>query len=63
MSLVWGVESVYGDIQMDTDQALSSAVQMFLRHKQIKLGDTVVMTAGYPVGTAGNTNLILVRTV
>lgn len=63
MSLVWGVEATYADMQMDTDQALSTAVQMFLRHKLIKLGDTVVMTAGYPVGTAGNTNLILVKTV
>ncbi|MES1228049.1 MAG: pyruvate kinase alpha/beta domain-containing protein, partial [Armatimonadota bacterium] len=63
LSLVWGVEAVNADMQMDTDQAMSLAIQLFLRHKSLKLGDTVVITAGYPVGAAGNTNLILVRTV
>lgn len=63
LSMVWGVQAVNAEMQVDTDQAMSLAVQLFLRHRQLKLGDTVVITAGYPVGAAGNTNLILVRTV
>lgn len=63
MSIVWGVEALCGEPQEDTDHSIDYAIDLFLRQKSIRVDDTVIITAGYPVGAAGNTNLILVKTV
>ncbi|MBV6458932.1 MAG: Pyruvate kinase [Fimbriimonadaceae bacterium] len=63
MALVWGVESLTIAAPRSTDDAVAAAIDAFLRHKKLRVGDTVVVTAGIPPGTAGHTNLILVETV
>lgn len=58
-----GVFAALIDAPLNTDDAIRSTVNVFLRHKQVKVGDKVVVTAGVPVGQAGNTNLIEVITI
>jgi pyruvate kinase len=63
LAVVWGVESVRIPLPQSTDSIVNEAVDALLDHKRIKIGDTVVLTAGVPAGTAGNTNLILTQVV
>ncbi|MBS1718702.1 MAG: pyruvate kinase [Armatimonadetes bacterium] len=63
LALVWGVESVIVGLPKDTDQSAHDAIQAFCRKKRLKVGDTVIFTAGAPAGRAGNTNLIMIQTV
>lgn len=61
LALVWGVTPVFGEEQQTTDAMFESAVKGALSTGQVSLGDTVVITAGVPVGLAGSTNLIKIH--
>jgi len=63
MSVVWGVEAVHMALPGSTDEQIDNAIEAFLRRKRLKVGDTVIVSAGVPAGTPGNTNLIMVRKV
>ncbi len=63
LSVVRGVHSLIVDPPLDTDDAIRSTVNVFLRRRLISIGDQVVVTAGVPVGQPGNTNLIQVLKV
>lgn len=63
MAAVWGVEAILVDKPASTDDGVERAIQAFMKCRRLKVGDTVVITAGTPPGTAGGTNLVLVRTV
>lgn len=63
LSVVRGVHALLVDPPLNTDDAIRATVNAFLRRKLIGIGDTVVVTAGVPVGQPGNTNLIQVCTV
>jgi pyruvate kinase len=63
MAVVWGVEALSTPMPRSTDDVVELAIDAFLRHKRVKVGDQVVVTAGIPPGTPGGTNLILVRTI
>lgn len=63
MSVVWGVEAILTSRPDSTDENVRHAVEAFVRHKRIKSGETVLVTAGVPAGTPGNTNLILSHVV
>ncbi|MBS1708372.1 MAG: pyruvate kinase [Armatimonadetes bacterium] len=63
LALVWGVEAILSDPPLNTDDSIAKAVDSFLRHKRLKVGDLVVVTAGVPAGRPGNTNMILVQHV
>ncbi len=63
MSVVWGVEAVHMALPGSTDEQIDNAIDAFVRRKRLKVGDTVIVSAGVPAGTPGNTNLILVRKV
>lgn len=60
LAICRGVQSTIVSAPLTTDDAVRSAVNAFLRAKRIKVGDSVVVTAGVPVGQPGNTNLISV---
>lgn len=62
-ALVWGVESLNMPPTSNTDEAVEFLVQSFKARKLLKAGDRVVVTAGVPPGTPGNTNMVLVKTV
>ncbi len=63
LSIVRGVHALVIDTPLNSDDAIRSAVNGFLRHKHLKVGDLIVVTAGVPIGVPGNTNLIEVLTV
>ena len=63
LSMVWGVVATYCDTPTNTDESIAIAVDVFLRHRNLKADELVVITAGIPAGEPGNTNLILVQRV
>ncbi|WP_206810347.1 pyruvate kinase [Paradesulfitobacterium ferrireducens] len=63
LSLQWGVEPILVEESSGTDQLLSTAVNAALTKKLLTTGDTVVITAGVPVGKVGGTNMIKVQVV
>ncbi len=63
MSVVWGVEAVHMALPGSTDEQIDNAIDAFVKRKRLKVGDIVIVSAGVPAGTPGNTNLIMVRKV
>jgi pyruvate kinase len=63
MSLVWGVECALTKLPRTSDDQISNTVNTFLASKRLKIDDRIIVSAGVPPGTAGNTNMILVLTV
>ncbi|GMK38458.1 pyruvate kinase [Paenibacillus sp. CCS19] len=61
LALVWGVVPAYGAEAETTDGMFETAVKGALATGIVGLGDTVVITAGVPVGRAGTTNLIKIH--
>ena len=60
MNLCWGVTPI-GILQEDTaDHLFMTAIQTAKREGLIAEGDTVVLTAGVPLGVSGKTNMIRV---
>lgn len=63
LSLTWGVEALLSEKIFSTDEVIANAVEISKAHGYVKSSNTVVLTAGVPVGLAGSTNLIKVQTV
>jgi pyruvate kinase len=63
LALYWGVQPLLVAPTTNTDEMLSKTVQGALEAGWIQKGQTVVITSGVPVGTAGHTNLIKVQKV
>ncbi len=58
LAICWGVVPVLTGEVTSTDRILSMACQVAVREHLVKEGDTVVITAGVPIGRTGHTNLI-----
>jgi pyruvate kinase len=58
LSVVWGVDAIHMPLPKSTDEIVKKAMEGFVRHKRLKTGDSVIVTAGVPPGP-GKTNLIL----
>ncbi|NBD26079.1 pyruvate kinase [Paenibacillus glycinis] len=63
LALIWGVLPVLGTPAETTDAMFDIAVQGGINSGLVKLGDTVIITAGVPVGRSGSTNLIKIHTI
>jgi pyruvate kinase len=63
LSTVWGVQAKMVTPPDTTDDAVANGIDAFLRSRDLKIGDMVVITAGVPAGRPGNTNMIRVQTV
>jgi len=63
LQLVWGVQPVSGVPATTTDEMFDIAVDGAIRSGIVRLGDTIVITAGVPVGRSGTTNLIKIHNV
>jgi len=63
LALVWGITPLLNQSQPTTDELIAGAVGAALAAARVQRGDTVVITAGAPVGRAGMTNLIKVETL
>ncbi|MGN7454703.1 pyruvate kinase [Paenibacillus pasadenensis] len=61
LNLTWGVIPTKGVAADTTDEMFNFAVEGALGTGLVSLGDTIVITAGVPVGRAGTTNLIKVH--
>lgn len=60
MSLSWGVTPVWIARESSADDLFDEAVRTAEEAGYIKKGDTVVLTAGVPLGISGRTNMIRV---
>ncbi|BBH21482.1 pyruvate kinase [Paenibacillus baekrokdamisoli] len=63
LALSWGVIPVQGTPAETTDEMFDIAVRGGIDSGNVKLGDTVIITAGVPVGRSGSTNLIKIHTI
>jgi pyruvate kinase len=63
LSLSWGVIPHLVDVFIDTDQMFSSARSLVLEKMMVQSGDSLVITAGVPVGMSGTTNLLKVMEI
>ena len=63
MSLMFEVSPLLIQKEDDAEKLFQSAIQASLNAGLICHGDKVVLTAGVPLGVAGNTNMIRVEEV
>jgi pyruvate kinase len=63
LTLLWGVTPLLNRSQPTTDELIDGALGAVLAAGRARHGDTVVITAGVPVGRPGMTNLIKVETL
>ena len=63
MSMSWGVVPVMMDEKNNTDELFNSAIEAAMDHGLIEKDDVVVLTAGIPLGIAGNTNMLKVQQI
>lgn len=63
LAMCWGVIPVLARHQSDSDKLFRHAVDCAKQIDIVEPGDTVVITAGVPLDTAGTTNLLKVQTV
>ena len=63
LSLVWGVRPVMTEFTHELESSFKSAFDTLLENKILNSGDTVVITAGMPIGVQGSTNLLYIHTV
>jgi len=61
MAISWGVVPVLAQMQANTDKLFAHAVELAKGTGIVKKGDTVVITAGIPVGIPGNTNIMKIE--
>lgn len=60
LSLNWGVEPILMEKEETAEDLFEEAVRVAKKAGYIKSGDTVVLTAGVPLGVTGSTNMIRV---
>lgn len=58
MQLYWGVTPIIGIRAQNTDDMVKHSIDCAMHAGYVKDGDMVVITAGFPVGISGSTNLI-----
>ncbi|MHB8078844.1 MAG: pyruvate kinase [Candidatus Krumholzibacteriia bacterium] len=63
LGLVWGAQPVLLETEADGDRLQTQALAACARSGLARPGDTVVLTAGWPLAAAGGTNLIRVAQV
>lgn len=63
LNLTWGCTPVMADNISGNDEVFDVAEAMALKSGLAKTGDTIIALAGVPIGVAGTTNTLKVRTV
>lgn len=58
LNLLWGVSPLMTQEEDTTEELFAAAVTEAKKAGYVKAGDTVVITAGVPLGVAGTTNMI-----
>lgn len=63
LNLSWGVTPVKCEVKNNTDELFDHAVEVTYKAGLIQKGETVVITAGIPLGISGTTNMLKVQEV
>jgi len=63
LNLVSGVFPVKGEPATNSDELVDMSVRCALNSGIVQAGDTVVITAGIPVGRSGNTNMVRIHQI
>jgi pyruvate kinase len=63
LAINWGVLAVRAEMQPNTDELFSHAITLAKSTGLVRAGDTVVITAGVPVGIPGNTNIMKIEKI
>lgn len=63
LNMEWGVKSILVDTKEISNDVIDSAIETSVNKGLVAPGDTVIITAGVPVGLAGSTNLIKVEII
>ncbi|MDR0946706.1 MAG: pyruvate kinase [Ruminococcus sp.] len=63
MAISWGVIPIMMDEKSNTDDLLEAALKAAKDSGIMEKGDLAVITAGIPLGVAGNTNMLKIATV
>lgn len=63
LSLSWGVIPIKCELKNNTDELFDHAVEVSLGAGAVEKGDTVVITAGIPLGISGTTNMLKVHEI
>ncbi len=63
LNLSWGVVPVMCDVKNNTDELFDHAVEVSHKAGVIHDGETVVITAGIPLGISGTTNMLKVQKI
>ena len=63
LAISWGVHPFLTGFVDSTDRLFSLAIEVARKEGTVRCGDTVVITAGIPIGESGTTNLIKAQEV
>ncbi len=63
LAISWGVEAFLSGSVDSTDRMFSLCAECALKEGIVERGDTVVITAGVPLGSSGGTNLIKAQVI
>ncbi|QPC47207.1 pyruvate kinase [Mangrovibacillus cuniculi] len=63
LALVWGVYPTVGQETSTTDEMLAMAVEQAEKTDVVCQGDTIIITAGVPVGESGTTNMMKIHVI
>ena len=63
LNICWGVIPFLTGEVNSTDRIFSLSAEVALKERLVQAGDTVVITAGVPLGTSGSTNLIKAQVI
>ena len=63
MNMSWGIVPIYMEEKDNTDELFDSAIIAAKNKGLVESGDTVVLTAGIPLGIEGKTNMLKVSEV
>lgn len=63
LKIVWGVTAYKINFPVSDEKSLQTAIKKAEEYKEVKKGDIIVITAGFPLGVGGSTNLIRVEIV
>ena len=63
LNISWGVTPFLTGEVTSTDRIFSLSAEVALKEKLVENGDTVVITAGVPLGKSGSTNLIKAQVI
>lgn len=63
LNMEWGVKSILVENKDMSSDVIDSSIETSVDKGLVVPGDTIIITAGVPVGLAGSTNLIKVETI